>query len=289
MTQAGVEAFLSVCRNQSISKAAAELFVSQSSLSIRLKTLEKELGCTLFLRNKGSHELVLTEEGKRFYQLSLQYQEIVRNMLAVGRRTETLRISSINSVATYLLPSVYEQFMEKHPDIRLEFQDMTAVAACKNLVRGKTDLAFTAEIPETEQLMSKTVLKEPMLLICAAESWYPDQVSQEVLSAEHEVYVEWSNDFACWHQEHWGADAVPQIRIEIMGQLQTFIHKKDNWAIVPLSVADGLTKVGIRKMTPLFPIPERKIYALQRKMLDTKSAQLFLDTASQLWNINVCF
>ena len=43
MTQAGVEAFLSVCRNQSISKAAAELFVSQSSLSIRLKTLEKEL------------------------------------------------------------------------------------------------------------------------------------------------------------------------------------------------------------------------------------------------------
>ena len=28
--------------------------------------------------------MVLTEEGKRFYQLSLQYQDIVRSMLAIG-------------------------------------------------------------------------------------------------------------------------------------------------------------------------------------------------------------
>lgn len=45
MTNAGIEAFLIVCKQHSISKAAAELFISQSSLSIRLRTLEKEVGC----------------------------------------------------------------------------------------------------------------------------------------------------------------------------------------------------------------------------------------------------
>ena len=66
MTNAGIEAFLIVCKQHSISKAAAELFISQSSLSIRLRTLEKEVGCPLFFRHKGSREMVLTEEGKRF-------------------------------------------------------------------------------------------------------------------------------------------------------------------------------------------------------------------------------
>ena len=109
MTYTGIEAFLAVSRYRNISKAAAELYVSQSSLSIRLKNLENELGCALFVRHKGSHEIALTEEGKRFYQLSLQYQEIVRKMLAVGKQEEILRVSAINSVATYLLPPVYER------------------------------------------------------------------------------------------------------------------------------------------------------------------------------------
>ena len=93
MTNAGIEAFLIVCKQHSISKAA-ELFISQSSLSIRLRTLEKEVGCPLFFRHKGSREMVLTEEGKRFYQLSLQYQDIVRSMLAIGNRKSSLRLST---------------------------------------------------------------------------------------------------------------------------------------------------------------------------------------------------
>ncbi len=41
MTNAGIEAFLIVCKQHSISKAAAELFISSHPLSIRLRTLEK--------------------------------------------------------------------------------------------------------------------------------------------------------------------------------------------------------------------------------------------------------
>ena len=172
MTNAGIEAFLIVCKQHSISKAAAELFISQSSLSIRLQTLEKEVGCPLFFRHKGSREMVLTEEGKRFYQLSLQYQDIVRSMLAIGNRKSSLRLSALNSVSTYLLPPVYEQFMRDHPDIHLEIQDMTVEAACQSLLRGETDLAFTSDVPRTDAIRAELVMAEPMDLICAAGSCY---------------------------------------------------------------------------------------------------------------------
>ena len=44
MTHAGIECFLAVCRYKTGSRAAHSLFITQSSLSTRLKTLEQELG-----------------------------------------------------------------------------------------------------------------------------------------------------------------------------------------------------------------------------------------------------
>ena len=284
MTDTGIEAFLAICRHRSISKAAAELFISQSSLSIRLQTLEKEIGCPLFFRSKGSHEMVLTEEGTRFYQLSLQYQEIVRSMRAVGAKNSCLRVSAINSVATYLLPPVYEQFMKEQPGIHLEIQDMTMAAAYQKLIQGETDLAFTTDAPNGQQIQAEVILKEPMVLICAAKSDYPETIELCDLPIAHEVYVEWDRGFSDWHRNVWGADAVPQIRLEIMSQLQMFIAKKDNWAVVPLSVADGLCAAGIRRLAPAVPLPEREIYALQKRGSNIEAAQIFLNMARQLWH-----
>ena len=54
MNNIEIEAFLAICRNKSISKASEELYISQSTLSSRLKSLEEHLGCPLLLRSKGS-------------------------------------------------------------------------------------------------------------------------------------------------------------------------------------------------------------------------------------------
>ena len=275
MTNAGIEAFLIVCKQHSISKAAAELFISQSSLSIRLRTLEKEVGCPLFFRHKGSREMVLTEEGKRFYQLSLQYQDIVRSMLAIGNRKSSLRLSALNSVSTYLLPPVYEQFMRDHPDIHLEIQDMTVEAACQSLLRGETDLAFTSDAPRTDAIRAELVMTEPMDLICAAGSCYSDGIGPDELPVRQEVYVGWTDEFARWHQELWGVDAVPRIQLEIMSQLQMFMTKRDSWAVVPRSVADGLCAAGGRRLAAAFPLPERRIHALQKKAVSWRLRSCF--------------
>ena len=69
ITYSGIEAFLAVCRWKSITQAAEKLFICQSSLSVRLKNLENELGTELFLRKKGRHEVILTQSGKDFYEI----------------------------------------------------------------------------------------------------------------------------------------------------------------------------------------------------------------------------
>jgi DNA-binding transcriptional LysR family regulator len=50
MTISEINAFVTICQEMSISKAAERLYISQSSLSTKIKTLEKKLGYDLFLR-----------------------------------------------------------------------------------------------------------------------------------------------------------------------------------------------------------------------------------------------
>ena len=62
MTSLEIQAFLTVQQTLSISRAAEQLYISQSSLSSRLQTLEQELGAPLFVRGRGRRELSLTAE-----------------------------------------------------------------------------------------------------------------------------------------------------------------------------------------------------------------------------------
>ena len=117
-------AFLEICRCKSISKAAEKLFISQSSLSTKIRILERRLGYSLFIRGKGSRSVMLTDKGEKFLGLAVKYQEILEKMLALGRDggSEKLRISSMNSLGTHLLTPVYERFMAENPDIILEIK-----------------------------------------------------------------------------------------------------------------------------------------------------------------------
>ena len=84
MTNAEIEAFLAVAEHKSISKAAEVLFINQSSLSTKIKTLESQIGFCLFIRAKGSRGIALTDEGKKFLPLAIKYQSIINEMMAIG-------------------------------------------------------------------------------------------------------------------------------------------------------------------------------------------------------------
>lgn len=58
--------FLAVAREESISKAAEALFVTQPNLSRQMQNLEKEIGQQLFVR--GSRKITLTEAGRLLYK-----------------------------------------------------------------------------------------------------------------------------------------------------------------------------------------------------------------------------
>lgn len=262
MTHCEIESFLAICRYKTVSRAAEALYITQSSLSIRLKTLEKELGGSLFFRRKGSREMTLTEAGRRFYDLAVQYETIIREMELVCRQMPAcLRVSSINSLDTFLLPEVYERFLQKYPEIRLEIQNLEGPAAGLSIRNGTTDLAFTSGKNREDGIRQTLVFVEPMVLI-STDGGLHEPVSPEQLPLRNEVYIEWSRQFAHWHQQLFGSEH-PQLRISIMPHLQQFLDREHFWAFVPVSVATGIEKVcPVRRLSTTFTLPVREISLL---------------------------
>ena len=263
VTHNGIEAFLAICRLKSISRAAEELFLSQSSLSVRIKSLEKELGTTLFLRRKGQRQVVLTQNGKEFFEIALAYEKVMNRIEKMRREHhDKLRVSSLNSLGTYMLPESYAVFMEKHPGVSLVIQDYACKEACKSILRGDTDLAFNANDSESNQITAMPVFLEEFSLICSGQSAYPETVSADMLNVKNEVYVDWHMGFEEFHASVFG-DERPPLCLDMMSQLKIFVEKPNSWAIVPTSVARGLAENSdIRMLKTAFELPKRKVYCL---------------------------
>ena len=265
MTAAGIEAFLTVCECKSFSLAAERLFISQSSMSTKIKTLETELGYALFLRKKGSHAVVLTQEGKAFYGLAVQYRQIVEQMLALRsqRKQQKLRVGSINSIGTHLMGPVYDAFMRQYPHIALDAQDMDTDLAYHHIENGSTDLAFTTGYRFSGKVTAQKAFSEPMVFVCSARSDYPEVVGPSCLQVKNEVLVDWSLPFVQWHAQAFPRQEAPRIQLAIMGQLPFFLRQPDSWAIVPVSVARALLESGgiEQRQMDLAP-PDRVTYCL---------------------------
>lgn len=261
MTEAEIKAFLAICRCGNMTKAAENLYISQPSLSSRLKTLEREIGQALFYRHKGGRETVLTPIGEEFYRLAVEYEGVLDRMQRLcAAEPMKLRVSSIHSVGTYILPSVYDAFMQKYPEIELVIQDLEFEMVRKSVVQGFTDIAFNASGKTGKGFKVRPAFSEPMVLVCAADSSFPDVVNKEMLDIKKEIYVEWGEEFEEWHASFFGQNASPTLRLEIMEQLKYFTARKEHWALVPISAAMSLRKdAGIKQCAADFQVPRRTI------------------------------
>ena len=95
MTLLQMRYFLTVCRLQNITHAAAELHVAQSTLSQAMQALEEETGLNLFLRT-GRH-IMLSQDGQRLAQklsrLLAQVDAVEREVQDMAHRHQRVRIA----------------------------------------------------------------------------------------------------------------------------------------------------------------------------------------------------
>lgn len=138
--------FYYVAKNESITRAANELSVSQPAISKSIKTLEEQINTPLFIRKRDG--VSLTEAGKSIYNKIKEAIELIDSAEDDIKSLTNLESGSINIGASktiiheYLMPHI-KKFHKEYPNINIRiFTDKTS-ELIKKAKMGLVDVIFT--------------------------------------------------------------------------------------------------------------------------------------------------
>jgi DNA-binding transcriptional LysR family regulator len=135
--------FESVARNESISKASEELYISQPAVSQSIKKLEETIGGELFNRTK--HGVTLTSEGKTFYEYIKKGLDFIENGEKVFSSLKylesgTIRIGASTTITRHILMPYLKEFHKLYPNIDIEIVNHLSGTLVSMLKSGLLDL-----------------------------------------------------------------------------------------------------------------------------------------------------
>ena len=191
MTLEKYQTLMSVVDCGSLTRAAAELGVTQSAVSHSLDSLEKELGFTVIRRSRAGVQL--TNEGERLLPA-------VRSMLAAaeqlnqtassirGLESGTVRIGAFTSVAVHWLPPVLKEFQQDYPKVDFKLLNGDYHDVEQWLADGSVDVGFVA-MPAGVGCECIPLMEDRLLAILPRHSRFENYPKFPLVECETEPFI----------------------------------------------------------------------------------------------------
>lgn len=163
--------FQTIIQEHTFYRAAQVLNVTPSAISHSVNQLEKELGFTLFIRNRSGVEL--TPDGQSvqpLIQAIINAEDRLEQAAAniKGLNAGSVRLGAFSSVCINWLPPIIQNFKQDYPNIAINVEqaDFTDIAAA--VKTGRLDLGFSA-LPVNEKLTVLPLIKDEIYCITPAD------------------------------------------------------------------------------------------------------------------------
>ncbi len=162
------EVFQAVVQEQSVTKAASLLHMTQSTASRHLQALEQEYGALLFERSASG--LTLTPIGKALYPYALDllscHQHAKEEMQRLRREGGGLSVGATFTIGEYLLPHILGDFRNQHAGAEVRMRVSNTSQVVDDLRRHRIDLGLIEGIAETSDLAVTEWRTDELALVC---------------------------------------------------------------------------------------------------------------------------
>ncbi|WP_129991962.1 LysR family transcriptional regulator [Rahnella sp. CFA14(1/10)] len=195
--------FVEVVRQQSFTRAAEKLFVTQPTISKMLRHLEEELACTLIVRE--GRRLRLTDSGQALYQRGLNILEEFRQLEAEledinSLKSGHLRLGIPPMVGTQIAPLI-GSFRQQYPGIELIISEFGGLTVQQAVISGELDLALTA-LPANAvpSIASLPLFSHPMCVVMPRTPHWLNRTRMSISELAEESILIYNEDFALYRQ-----------------------------------------------------------------------------------------
>jgi LysR family cyn operon transcriptional activator len=190
--------FLALADTLSFTRAAAELRLTQPTLSHQIKQLEGELGTRLF--DRVGRTVRLTAPGEVFKQYAERALKEINSATAALAELEglvqgSLAIGVFQSFNSSLLPPILAEFTAAYPGVKVSVRQMPTGEMEEELAQGDLDLGIAYVQPDSDRIVAEKLFDEPMMLVVSERHKYAGRRELHVKQLDGEELILLSAEF----------------------------------------------------------------------------------------------
>jgi DNA-binding transcriptional LysR family regulator len=143
MTLKELNFFYKLSENPQVTQVALELNISQSAISLAIKSLENSLNEQLF--DRVGKKLILNERGRFFKEKTLaHYLALIdsQNIFQKNKLAGNIKIASSKTISNYLMPNIYYDFLSKYDDVKFDILTLNSSKIIENILNSKLDIGL---------------------------------------------------------------------------------------------------------------------------------------------------
>ncbi|MBM4315129.1 MAG: LysR family transcriptional regulator [Deltaproteobacteria bacterium] len=165
-----IKTFHKVAATGSFTKAARELFLTQSAVSQQIRALEDEIGGRLF--DRSGKDVRLTGEGeillayaRRLFDLHEELETLFDDLRKLEKGKIAIGATAV--IGTYFMPAVISAYHQQHPGIEIDLRMGNSEQVQCMILDREADLGVAGMIEKHKTLNSAFIHREELLFVCS--------------------------------------------------------------------------------------------------------------------------
>ena len=260
MTLKELHFFYKLCENPQVTQVALELNISQSAISLAIKSLENSLNEQLF--DRIGKKLILNEKGKYFKEKTLlHYLALIdaQNIFQENKLAGNIRIATSKTISNYIMPNIYYDFLTKYKDVKLDILTINSSKIIDKILKSQLDIGLIEVDIQNSSLIKEKLCDDELIVVTSDENHpkvaFIDSIKKrwilrETGSGTREIFI-----------NHLG---------EIAKDLDIFMQLQDFEEIKTIILNNPNTVTAISKVIVQKELKEKKLFQIKLKNLELK-------------------
>ena len=253
--------FDAVCRTLTISDAAAELGITQPSLTRQMQKLEEEIGVDLFIRQQRG--VALTEHGKLLREVLEPSLESLTHRIEALKSSKSsnkgrIRIGTLTEIGkSFTIPRML-RYGRDFPDVVIEISLLSTDDIFAKLANRSLDLGIVARLPEQPSFIASKIFDETVVMVCRSMNTIPLTTAGDALKAKFVTYRRDDPIFEAFMNRYFPTIKKPEQLVQLCindhRSIVDALLGHDYFAILPYAsvasfIASGILRVVSDKTT----------------------------------------